>query len=301
MDRQQWCLRRNASRHGGKAIGGDAMADVQAGWTEADSRRYRELAAVAVPARDEQMAALLALLPFRQDESFRAVELGCGEGYLSAALLECFPHALVVALDGSAEMRAIASDRVRRFGARAHIDAFDLADTDWLQRFPACDCVLSSLCLHHLPGDAKRRLFAAISQQLSPRGALLIADLVAPQRREAWDLYAATWDRLAQAQSMSKTGSPHLFEKFVKERWNHYRFPDPVDQPSPLFEQLSWLQEAGFAVVDCFWLQGGHAIYGGYKSRAGADSPGVPFPEALRLIQRTLAAGESRSEGFTAE
>jgi SAM-dependent methyltransferase len=260
------------------------MADVQAGWTEEDSRRYRELAAVAVPARDEQMAALLALLPFRQDESFRAVELGCGEGYLSVGLLECFPHALVVALDGSPEMRARASARVRRFGARAHVDAFDLADADWLQRFPAVDCVLSSLCLHHLPGDAKRCLFAAISQQLSPRGLLLIADLVAPQRREAGDFYAATWDRVAQAQSIAKTGTLHLFDKFVQEQWNHYRFPDPVDQPSPLFEQLSWLQEAGFAVVDCFWLQAGHAIYGGYKTEANSSDSCLSFVAALRSV-----------------
>jgi tRNA (cmo5U34)-methyltransferase len=268
------------------------MADVQVGWTEEDSKRYQKLAAVAVPAREEQMAALLALLPFRHDESFQSVELGCGEGYLTAALLECFPQASVVALDGSPAMRARAIDRVRRFGSRAHIERFDLAATDWLRRFPAFDCVLSSLCLHHLPGDEKRRLFAAISQQISPRGALLIADLIAPQRPEAGDFYAATWDRLAQTQSISKTGATQLYEKFVQEHWNHYRFPDPVDQPSPLFDQLSWLQEVGFVVVDCFWLQAGHAIYGGYKARAGANSPRVPFTEALRLVQMTLSVGE---------
>jgi tRNA (cmo5U34)-methyltransferase len=269
------------------------MADVQRGWTEDDSNRYQELAAVAVPAREEQMAALLALLPFRQDESFRAVELGCGEGYLSAALLECFPHALVVALDGSPAMRVRTADRVRPFGSRAYVEAFDLAAPDWLQRFPAFDCVLSSLCLHHLSGDGKRRLFEAISRQLSPRGALLIADLVAPQRPEARELYAATWDHLAQTQSVSKTGAPQLYEKFVQERWNHYRFPDQVDQPSPLFEQLSWLQEVGFAIVDCFWLQAGHAIYGGYKIHAEANPPRVSFTAALHIVQMASCAGES--------
>lgn len=266
------------------------MADGQETWTEEDSRLYQQLAAVAVPAREEQMAALLALLPFSQDESFCAVELGCGEGYLTAALLECFPQASVVALDGSPEMRARTTDRLRRFGTRARVEAFDLATTDWLQRFPAFDCVLSSLCLHHLPGDEKRRLFAAIYRQLLPRGTLLIADLVAPQRPEAREFYASTWDRLAQAQSLSKTGATRLYEKFLEERWNHYRFPDPVDQPSPLFAQLTWLKEAGFAVVDCFWLQAGHAIYGGYHKGDAGTSPGVSFAAALRAVQAVLQA-----------
>jgi hypothetical protein len=33
-------------------------------WNETDSRIYREIAAVAVPRRDEQIAALVALAPF---------------------------------------------------------------------------------------------------------------------------------------------------------------------------------------------------------------------------------------------
>jgi tRNA (cmo5U34)-methyltransferase len=257
-------------------------------WTEADSKLYRELATVAVPARDEQLATLLTLLPFGQDVAFRAVELGCGEGFLSEALLECFPSASIVALDGSAEMRAQATERSRRFGSRVSVAAFDLAASDWLSRLQGFDCLLSSLCLHHLPGREKRRLFAAIAPQLSPRGALLVADLIEPQRPEARDVFAATWDHIAQAQALATHGSTRPFEKFVQERWNHYRFPDPVDQPSPLFDQLMWLREAGFAVVDCFWLQAGHAIYGGYKTRAEPTSPHVTFATAQRTVQAAM-------------
>lgn len=56
------------------------MPESQQTWTEEDSRVYRELAAVAVPAREEQIATLLSLLPFSEGTNFRAVELGCGEG-----------------------------------------------------------------------------------------------------------------------------------------------------------------------------------------------------------------------------
>ena len=47
-------------------------------WTENDSELYRELASVAVPDREEQLATVLAVLPFSSLEPFRVVELGSG-------------------------------------------------------------------------------------------------------------------------------------------------------------------------------------------------------------------------------
>jgi hypothetical protein len=39
-----------------------------------------------------------------------------------------------------------------------------------------------------------------------------------------------------------------------------------MDHPSPFLDQLNWFEAAGFQQVDVFWMQAGHAIYGGYKS-----------------------------------
>jgi SAM-dependent methyltransferase len=256
-------------------------------WTEADSKLYQEIAAVAVPARAEQIATLLTLLPFSPEESFRAVELGSGQGILSAALLGCFPQAQVIALDGSDAMRTETGRRLGRFNGRGRVEAFDLGETDWYRHLDQADCVLSSLCLHHLTHEGKRALYAAIAQRLSSRGALLIADLVAPQRPEGWELFAATWDRATEVQA-AETGSAELFEKFRQSHWNYYRYPDPYDKPSPLFDQLLWLKEAGLAVVDCFWLQAGHAIYGGYKGAAKAHSAPLSFETALQVVLKTL-------------
>lgn len=249
------------------------MTGDQATWSEEDSALYQAIAAVAVPAREEQIATLLTLLPFGRDEPFRAVELASGEGFLSRALLDLFPRATVVALDGSAEMRERTAERLGEHGARGTVAPFDIARDDWHAHLDGADCVLSSLCIHHLDGAGKRRLFAAIGGRLSARGALLIADLVAPSRPEANDVYAAGWDRAAEAQSREQTGSTAAYERFVAADWNWYRHPDPLDQPSPLFEQLLWLREGGFATVDCFWLRAGHAIYGGYKAAPGEAPP----------------------------
>lgn len=255
-------------------------------WSESDSDLYRRLAPVAVPARAEQMAALLTLLPFRPQEPFRAVEIGCGQGLLSHALLDCFPRARLTALDGSAAMRSQAQARLAPFGQRAVVRPFELARPDWLSQTEQAGAVLSSLCLHHLTGPQKQTLFSSLFARLAPGGALLIADLVQPQRPQVRELFAATWDRLAHLQSIAETGSNDLFEQFVKAEWNYYSFDDPVDTPSPLAHQLQWLLEVGFQGVDCFWLQAGHAIYGGYKERAGPG--GVSFAAALQAAERAL-------------
>ena len=153
------------------------------------------------------------------------------------------------------------------------------------------DVVVSSLCVHHLNGEGKRDLFAAVHDRLSARGCLLIADLVLPQREEARKLFAATWDRSARERSIAQTGDTALFDLFVREHWNYYSYPDPFDQPSPLFDQLRWLDEAGFAVVDCFWMQAGHAIYGGYREQAGATAGDLlDYETALAIASRALAS-----------
>ena len=264
------------------------MADQPSEWTEEDSETYRQLAAVAVPVRDEQMATLLALIPFGRKERFRAVELGCGEGPLACALLDCFPSASALAMDGSESMRARAAERLSRFGRRASVDAFDLASTDWHPRLQDADCVLASLCLHHLPGRDKQRLFASIRGRLSERGAFLIADVIEPQRPEARSLFASAYDRIAKAQSVSQTGSAELFQRLIAEGWNIFRHEEPHEHASRLFDQLTWLNAAGFEVVDCFWLQAGFAIYGGYKVRTDAPTDTIPFEDALRSSQQAL-------------
>jgi hypothetical protein len=265
------------------------MADTEETWTEETSALYREIAAVAVPAREEQMAALLTLVPFGREEAFRAVELGGGEGVLSAALLECFPRASVVALDGSASMREHTTERLRRFGGRGRAETFELAAREWLVHVEGAGCVLSSLCVHHLSGIQKQQMFVAVHERLAERGTLLIADLIEPRRPEARALFAGTWDRVAEAQSLARTGSAELFEKFRALHWNNFRYPDyPFDQPSPLFDQLNWLTSAGFDAVDCFWLQAGHAIYGGYKGQREADAQTLAYDEALRAVREEL-------------
>jgi tRNA (cmo5U34)-methyltransferase len=242
------------------------------GWTESDTRTYLAIAEVAVPRREEMVATLVAAVPFAADEPVKILELGSGDGRLAEALLTVFPRATLTALDGSASMRQETSRRLAPFGERARVAAFEVAALDWWDRMFGVDLIVSSLCLHHLNDAKKRYLYKAAAERLSPRGALLIADLIDPQHPATRALAADQWDAAAQRQAAA-LGAPELFDRFVDARWNLFRFPDAADQPSALFHQLVWLRHAGFATVDCCWLHAGHAVFGGFTPAAASAPP----------------------------
>lgn len=242
-------------------------------WTETDTQEYLELAEAFVPDRKEQIRTLLQLIPASTNERFQVVELGAGSGLLAEAILEAYPASEVLALDGSEQMRALMVERLERFGARVRIESFDLASSDWRLAIErgSIRCFLSSLCVHHLDGAAKRQLFHDLAARLEAGGALLLADIVEPENPRLAQIYADSLDDIVLRQSIELYGDMRVFKRFQDLQWNYYRYDygiiDKYDKPSGLHEQLRWFLERGFAWSDCFWMQAGFAVYGGFKHK----------------------------------
>ena len=239
-------------------------------WSEEASSLFVDLADIFVPARAEQIATLTQLIPAAPDDDFTAVELAAGDGALARAILDAYPRCRYLALDGSALMRAQLTRTLAPYGGRVEVRDFTLASADWRDALPRpLRSVHCSLSIHHLNGAGKRALFAGMAACLEPGGAFLLADLVEPASPRVARLYAARMDEAARAQSLAHYGDLRGYERFQAERWNYfahdYGVQNDIDFPSGLFEQLTWLRDAGFTTVDCFWLRAGHAIYGGYK------------------------------------
>lgn len=241
-------------------------------WNEDHSASFLELGDIFVPGRAEQLTTLVNLLPAESSEIFTVVELGTGGGHLAQAILEQFPRCHYLALDGSETMREHLARRLTSFHDRLEIHPFELAEQAWHQALPSpLRCVLSSLCVHHLTGAQKRQFFVDMAQHLETGGAILLADIVEPATQQIANLFARQYDEMVREQSMAKRGNLSGYEQFCEMKWNYFIHdyglanPDPVDHPSPLSEQLRWLDEAGFSSTDCFWMRAGHAIYGGYK------------------------------------
>ncbi len=246
------------------------MGETSNQWSEGDSEAFIDLAEIFVPGRAEQMNALLDLIPAKNDEGFALVELAAGEGVLAQAILERFHACQYVALDGSEVMRQHMSEKLRKFSDRLEIRPFELAQQEWRDNLPQpLRCVVSSLSVHHLFGEEKQQLFRELADHLEPGGALLMLDIIEPATQQIADLFVKQYDDIVRKQSMQVRGDLSGFEQFQQLKWNYFRHDyladDTNDHPSCLSDQLLWLREAGFSVVDCFWMQAGHAVYGGYK------------------------------------
>jgi len=239
--------------------------DRPSGWDETDSREFIDLGRFFVPDREEQLATIVAMIPEPGDGLL--VDLCCGAGLLSRALLECFPRARVLALDLSPAMLEQARAACAAFADRFETRPFDLAEPSWRSFAEPVRAFVSSLAIHHLDGEGKRRLFRDLAAALAPGGALVIADLVQPATPAAQAWAAKAWDEAVRRRSLELAGGLEPYEKFLDTRWNLWAEsePDPVDHPSPLFDQLRWLEEAGLAGVDVFWLKAGHAVFGGVR------------------------------------
>jgi SAM-dependent methyltransferase len=239
--------------------------ETSGGWTEEDSRRFIDVGRIHIPWRDEVGKTILDLLPTEPEEPFTAVEIGVGGGWLSGALLERFGAARVIGVDGSPTMLAEAERLLAAFAGRFELRPFRLEDFSWLEALPGrVRCFISSLVIHHLDGEEKRRLYRALRDRLEPGGAVLIADLVAPSSERERRFMGDRWDAEVQRQSRELSGSLEAYREFVADEWNWFRYPDPSDKPSSVPEHLAWLAEAGFEGVDVFWARAGHAVYGGY-------------------------------------
>ena len=234
-------------------------------WTEEASQEFMDYGRYYVPSRETQLKIISSLIPPRE-ERFEVMELACGEGLLAEAILQRHDTAVVHGYDGSPTMLTKAKARLAPFGTRFLTQEFDLFDYHWRKVTHFFHAVVSSLAIHHLDGEQKQTLFADVYHMLHRGGVFIVADLVQPASELGTAVAAQAWDEAVQDRSLRFDKNLDAYDAFLTRQWNLFTYPDPMDKPSGIFEQLQWLEAAGFTAVDLYWLQAGHAIYGGYKA-----------------------------------
>lgn len=233
-------------------------------WTEAESATYRIISDVAVPERERQISIMTDLVSATTAPG-PVLDLCCGEGLWTRALIEALPGATVYAYDRSPSMLA---ETRRQMGAGECLVTceIDIHARDWRNFDQPLRAVVSSLAVHHLDGPEKRVLFADLYQALAPGGVFVLADVVRPVTRVGDRLAARMWDEEVERRARDRE-SIDGFAAFQDSGWNHFHRaePDPVDKPSTIAEQIDWLREAGFGDADLHWMLAGQVMMSAWK------------------------------------
>lgn len=237
-------------------------------WDEELSRRYLDYGRYFVPAREQQMQIMIDLLA-ELPPSSRVLELCCGEGLLAEMLLEQLPGFSYVGLDGSDLMLAQAHKRLSRFSGRFQLRSFNLGGYAWRKIDHSVHGVVSSLAIHHLDGEGKQKLFQDVYTMLSAGGVFIVADMVEPATPVGRSIAADALDEAVRQRSIELDGNTEALDFFLGEGWNTYRYfdPDDIDHPTLLFDQLKWLEQAGFSGIDLHFMQAGHSLFSGWKKQ----------------------------------
>jgi tRNA (cmo5U34)-methyltransferase len=218
-------------------------------WAAEEAKRERK--------RTAQRRLMALLLPFGERDPFTFLDLGAGTGAASRVILGLYPRATAILADFSAEMMRAGEREMEPFAGRYSYVEFDMSASEWPAAIPAAlDAVVTSMCVHHLPDERKRGLFAEIYDHLAPGGWYLNYD---PVRGED-ALVEAAWQRVNDDEDPEAASQRAHRTADEQARWdNHVRYI------IPLARQLEYLRSAGFAGIDVYWKRLEGVIYGGCR------------------------------------
>ncbi len=220
---------------------------------EKEAHSYDEIILKLIPYYKEMVHSLSLSIIFDKEESLQVLDLGCGTGTISKAILEKHPNAKFTIVDISQNMLTIAENKIGKSSINKSIckDFYELNLDD------KYDVVASSLALHHLITDEdKKEFYSRIFNMLKPNGIFLNADVVLGSNEhfqnnnmEKWVLY------MNKSCSMDDITNNWLI-KYKNE-----------DKPARLIDQIKWLEDIGFSDVDVIWKYYNFAVYGGLKKQ----------------------------------
>ena len=178
-------------------------------------------------------AAIVELLP---PAPRRVLDLGCGDGRLTALVLDARPHVVeAVAVDSSPPMLARARGR---FANEPRVEVRERALADPITALGAFDVVVSGFAIHHLRDERKLALLHEIAAHLAPGGVYVNLEVVASPTPELHAEFRRAIDREAD---------------------------DPEDRLVDVETQLGWMRAAGLEHVDCMWKWRGFAVLAGRR------------------------------------
>lgn len=186
------------------------------------------------------------------------IDLGCGTGNASMAILKKIPSARVHLLDGSERMVNVAADKLTRSYPRSLLGyrVADLSREDWDHDFPGGeqDAIVSTLVLEHLPFDRYKATIAKCFRLLKPGGWLLAAEGYMEEDSDMQEWFCEEME--ARRKGLDCELSDYV-AGLRNEQETHYYCSKA--------RKAEWWKEAGFERVNVLWQYLSIALMAGRK------------------------------------
>jgi tRNA (cmo5U34)-methyltransferase len=192
------------------------------------------------------MVALTCSRYLRQNGSSpRILDLGCGTGNASIAVLEKLP-AKIFLVDGSSKMVDIAREKISSrfpFAIAGHKVA-DLASSNWSDELGSgeYDAIVSTLVLEHLPFDRYRAVLEKCYELLTPGGWLIAVE---GYREEDSDMLEWFNEQMEERRNKLDPSMSAFVAKLREQKEIHYY--------SSKCQKENWWKNAGFEGVNVLW------------------------------------------------
>lgn len=220
----------------------------------------------SIPLTIEQIDMMLQLLAAADGDRLRNfLDLGCGDGVLSDAILDEHPQVRGILVDVSESALAPARHRLQAHKDRIEFIVADYTRSAWthaVAKSRPFDAVVSAFAAHLLPDPRKRELYTEIFGLLSADGPFINIEHVASATRwteSIWDDY--TIDAIFGQELKASPGK----SRAEVARDYYARAAENAGILAPLEVQCDWLREIGFENVDCYLKMSELALFGGQK------------------------------------
>ena len=232
------------------------------------AENFLEVVRGGIPLAAEQIDVLVRIVRAALGDVRKFLDIGCGDGILSRAILAEYPDAHGLLLDYSPDMIESARRNTSSESGSVRFVVGDFSSPAWVDAardHRPLDLVVSGFAIHHQPDPRKQRLYEEVFELLEPGGLFLNLEHVA---------------------SKSAIGTRAFEELFLDSLWSFHRKrggtksrDELAEQQAaqddaeanllaPVERQCAWLGAAGFVEVDCFFKVLELALFGGRKPRA---------------------------------
>jgi tRNA (cmo5U34)-methyltransferase len=230
----------------------------QAAATTANYHRSRR----GIPFAEDHFDIARRVLEAHRIEVRSLLDLGCGDGIATQAMLDRFPVERAVLVDFSEPMLDAARERFRGSEVDIAVVHGDLLGSEWVdpvRQEPGYDLVISRFAIHHLPHERKRSLYAEIFDLLRPGGMFLNIEHVSSPTAA----YQDAFERLLIEGIHALHEDRETIEE--TERAFHARQDAETNILAPVEDQCAWLRQIGFTDVDCSFKAFELAVFGGRR------------------------------------